>query len=74
VKHAMVRVEMCVPCILHFHKRVMEKAMQLIFILALNECGNHTIIQRLKMARDLADVTNVTVLELLWSLVNTIFL
>jgi hypothetical protein len=58
VKHAMMRVENDVPCILHFHKRVMEKIMQLVFILALNECGSQTIIQRLKRARELADVLN----------------
>jgi hypothetical protein len=60
VKYAMTRGENTVPCILHFHKRAMEKVMQLIFILALNECGNQTTIQRLKMARELADVLNVT--------------
>jgi hypothetical protein len=60
VKHVMMRVENDAPCILHFHERVMEKVMQLIFILALNECGKHIIIQRLKRARELADVLNVT--------------
>jgi hypothetical protein len=74
VKHALGRVEHTVPCILHFHKRVMEKNMQLVFILALNEHGNHTIIHRLKRARELADVLNVTTFELLWNPVNTMFL
>jgi hypothetical protein len=48
VKHATIRVENAVPCILYFDKRVMEKVIKLIIILALNECGNHIIIQRLK--------------------------
>jgi hypothetical protein len=52
VKHAMMRVENVVPCILYSHKRVMEKIMQLIFILALNECGSHIIIRRLKRTRE----------------------
>jgi hypothetical protein len=48
VGHAMMRVENAVPCVLHFHKSVTEKCMQLIFVLALNECEAHTINQRLR--------------------------
>jgi hypothetical protein len=50
VSHAMMRVENAVPCVLHFHKSVVEKCMQLIFILALNESEAQTINQRLRRA------------------------
>jgi hypothetical protein len=50
--HAMMRVENDVPYISHFHKRVMEKIMQHIFILDLNVCGIQTIIRNVKRARE----------------------
>jgi hypothetical protein len=56
----MIRVENDVPCILHFRKMAIKKIMQLIFILALNECGSQTIIHPLKRARELADFLNET--------------
>jgi hypothetical protein len=60
VSHAMMRVENAVSCVLHFHKRVMEKCMQLIFILALNEYEAQTINQRLRRARQLPVILNET--------------
>jgi hypothetical protein len=60
VSHTMMRVENAVPCVLYFHKRVMEKCMQLILILALNECEAQTINQRLRRARRLVVVLNET--------------
>jgi hypothetical protein len=60
LSHAMMHVENEVLCVLHFHKRVMERCMQLIFILALNEFEAHTINQCLRRARQLAVVLNET--------------
>jgi hypothetical protein len=58
VSHAVMCVENAVLCVLHFHKTVMEKCMQLLFILALNEFEAHTINHRLWRKRHLTVVPN----------------
>jgi hypothetical protein len=51
------------PMCVAFSKRAMEKCMQLIFILALNDCEAQRINHRLRTARHLAALLNETVFE-----------
>jgi hypothetical protein len=51
VSRDMIKVQHTVPCILHLHKRIIEKIMSLVYALYLNELSKDNKQQRLEYAK-----------------------
>jgi hypothetical protein len=51
VSRAMIKVQNAVPCILHLHKRIIEKIISLFYALCLNEHSKDNTQQRLEYAK-----------------------
>jgi hypothetical protein len=47
-----------VPCVLHLHKRIIEKGTTLIFIASVNKSSGSSTRVRLKRAEEIADIIN----------------
>jgi exonuclease III len=53
VEDAMVRVENGVPCILHLHKRIVEKVMHMLYVISIYEASNDNIAARIWHAKSI---------------------